>query len=460
MTRWSRREFTRNAAMATLFAPFVKLFVPGEAKAQAAGGRAKYLLIMMSNGTFPNVWRPGAGSGEGNINHGPMTAPLAQIAGDGLILVDGLSGNGTMAQHAQRGALSGRDDPFSPNDRVSSIDYYVANNLRARNIITQVPAIYMGGVPGIEPNNTVYDQNTRKTPITSPSTAFGTLFSGAPAPAPTNPTPGVNPNAAALSALAARGEILKALSGDIAQLRNQLVGLERAKLELHVESIEQLQNRFALQKGVLEGAPPVAGAPPNEVRPVQCNAGANPGDSAGNNRDLDNAAKMLPLAVLGFGCDLTRVAVVEFGNHQSTNIAIPNATGDWHNGFIHGEGERGRSLPLLEAWLSDRFVETVGRLKSTPAPDGNGSLYDQTIMLWGRNMGDSLNHNDMGNVRFVVAGRAGGYLRHANGGRYLNANGASHQQLLIAAGEAMGVADFSTFGKRDQSKDPLASLKA
>ncbi len=54
MRNWNRREFTRNVTMMTLFSPFIGMLEPSLAKAQTAG-RAKYLLIITSNGTDPAI---------------------------------------------------------------------------------------------------------------------------------------------------------------------------------------------------------------------------------------------------------------------------------------------------------------------------------------------------------------------------------------------------------------------
>ncbi|HVZ37607.1 MAG TPA: Tat pathway signal sequence, partial [Polyangiaceae bacterium] len=55
---WTRREFARNATLSALAAPFMSIFDPKLAKAQAAGGPAKYLLIFYSNGTDTDAWTP------------------------------------------------------------------------------------------------------------------------------------------------------------------------------------------------------------------------------------------------------------------------------------------------------------------------------------------------------------------------------------------------------------------
>jgi len=100
--------------------------------------------------------------------------------------------------------------------------------------------------------------------------------------------------------------------------------------------------------------------------------------------------------------------------------------------------------PLIatEQFVSQQLVDAVSRLKATPAPDGNGTLYSQTFILWVREMGDAVIHAGT-NMPFVVAGGAGGYLR---GGQYIDGGGAFHLRVLMAAAEAMGVQDLSGFG--------------
>jgi hypothetical protein len=102
----------------------------------------------------------------------------------------------------------------------------------------------------------------------------------------------------------------------------------------------------------------------------------------------------------------------------------------------------------------------VGQLKATQAPDGSGTLFDQTYVLWAREMGDAVVHagNDM---PFVITGRAGGYLRNGNG--YINGGGAAHLQVLASAAEAMGATDLSTIGGPGKSagdRTPAAALRA
>ena len=152
-------------------------------------------------------------------------------------------------------------------------------------------------------------------------------------------------------------------------------------------------------------------------------------------------------------CDLTRVAAVQFGHHQSTQVNLPEvgAPGDWHNGFMHSDNPRSR-LVNIERWLAGQFVAAANKLKETPAPDGNGSLFDQTLMLWARDMGDAVVHSGA-DMRFALSGGAGGYLR--TGGSYIDGGGQAHSKVLFNVLEAMGISDPSGLGNDMTDRDPI-----
>src|SRR6188508_1255465 len=128
MRNWNRREFTRNVAMLTLFSPFIRLLEPSVARAQAAAtGPAKYLLIMVSNGTDPAIWDPSNGVPE-------ALSPLGTIRND-VILLNQFDSKGTASGHGSAGAITGTE-----YEQTSSLDFFVADDLRARGIVTQVPS--------------------------------------------------------------------------------------------------------------------------------------------------------------------------------------------------------------------------------------------------------------------------------------------------------------------------------
>jgi len=110
--------------------------------------------------------------------------------------------------------------------------------------------------------------------------------------------------------------------------------------------------------------------------------------------------------------------------------------------------------------VSQVLVDTVQRFKATPAPDGAGTLYDQSFIIWVREMGDAVIHSGV-NMPFVVTGGAGGYLRSRNA--HLTGGGSFRMRLLMNAAEAMGVRDLSNFGKPTASgadRTPFDVIKA
>ena len=300
---------------------------------------------------------------------------------------------------------------------------------------SNIPVLNLGGNPREAPSTFKKGPNAI-TPIFEPSAAFEAIFNGAAPNADSNEL---------IARISRRRSILDVVKAELSDLSSALGSEERQRLELHAESIRNLEMRLTDQ---LEDA----NRPP-EDRTCQ------PPASLPNVDGLDKTALNLDMAVTAFACDLTRVAAIEFGHHQSFQVEMTNPAirGDWHNGFLHGEGGN-RQLIDLELWLGTQFVNAAQRLKQLPAPDGNGTLFDQTLMVWTRGMGDGLNHsgNDM---RFVFTGGAGGYLGKSANGRYIRANGEPHQTALTACAEAMGITNFAPFGNADHDKSPFSALR-
>jgi hypothetical protein len=212
MRNWNRREFTRNVTMMTLFSPFIGMLEPSLAKAQTAG-RAKYLLIITSNGTDPAIWQPQGGGG--GITFPQALEPLSAIRND-VILLNQFDSKGTAGNHGAPGAISAAN-----YSQTESLDFFVANDLRSRGILTQVPALHHGGVQG--QMGVSFRNNGLQVPQFSVSEAFRTVFDGT-APAPPPPTTPGEPEPTGPSAttirLLRRQSVLDAVKADISQLES------------------------------------------------------------------------------------------------------------------------------------------------------------------------------------------------------------------------------------------------
>jgi len=444
---WTRREFTRNATLTALASPFMSLFDPKFAKAQAAAGPAKYMLIFYTNGTDTAQWTP-TGSSETSIKFSGMTEPLGPIK-NSITLLEHLDSNGTAGNHAAPGGLTGANYGSQP---LISLDQFVSDGLRKNGIITQIPNIILGGVPSQSPS-TFYRANRPLSPIASPTAAFQAVFGdgGGSNAAPPVTTGGGAPSAPVVDPrVNRRKNILDLLTGEIRSLENTLGSVEKQKLEVHLASIKQLQDRLNQQSGTGQ---PVTSSDGTTVMPVQPVAGCNGTNPGVQSQDLLNSDVNLDIAINAFKCDLTRVAAVEFGHHQGVQVDIPEvgAPGDWHNTYTHSDNPRTRLLNL-ERWLCGRFVRAAQALQAA-------GLYDQTIMIWARDMGDAVIHEGA-NHRYVIGGGAGGYTKTSPNGRYINAGGDAHLRVLISVGTAMGIQDFSGFGATNLAASTRTPLPA
>lgn len=435
MRTFSRREFTRTAAMATLCAPFLNLLDPRPAR--AAPGKAKYFLLFYSNGTDTAVWTP-KGSSESSITFSPMTELLAPIKGD-ITIVEKLDSKGSAASHGSPGGLCGNNYGATP---LLSIEQFISDGLKTLGVKTPVANLLLGGSNEAPQQTTFYRDNTAITPVFSPTAAYQAIFSGF------KPSTGgggtTTPPAGDDARTARRKKSLERVKAELTHLRSALGNTEGRKLDLHLDSLAQLQARMDGASTMGGGGGPV----------VNCTVPAKPTVA---NQALLNSSIHLELAINAFACDITRVAAVQFGHHQQCAVDLPGVKGDYHNDFMHGDQPPHARLATLERWLCDQFVAGVKQLKSLPAPDGNGTLYDQTFIMWARDMGDAPMHTG-DNMRFVFSGGAGGYLKKSSNGRYLQGGGEHHQRALLSAAEAMGLTNLTAFGDKSQSQVPLANL--
>jgi hypothetical protein len=426
MSSLSRRNFVRSAGLVTLFSPFLDVLTAPSAR--AAGPAYENLLLFFTPGTAPESWKP-RGSSDTNIVWSPMTEPLAPIASN-IVLVDNLSSFGSAAGHGSPGGLTGKGwgEPTH-----LSVEQYISDKLPAAPLKT----LLLGGV-STEQQTNFFRNGVALSPLFSLSSAYQAAFGGFSPTAPSEPAEPGAPD----DTTRRRKSSLDLVKKELSELSGLLGTSERQKLELHADSIRQLERSFETPDG---GGPPVSDA---------C---AVPDMPAAESELVLNSAKHLELAVHALACGRTRVAAVQFGHHQNTQISIPEVgqPGDWHNTFMHSDRAPFTRLIKLEQWLCGQFVSAVQKLQGIVMPDGE-TLFDKTLVLWARDMGDGPNHGG-DDMRFVFAGGAGKYLKLAQNGRYIDGRGAHHQSALLAACEALGV-DYSGFGDTGQARSVLSGL--
>jgi hypothetical protein len=404
----SRRQFAKALGAGLLMAPFFSL----ERRARAQQAKmAKRVLLFCTMGTNPAIWTP---RNPPNDIFNVATDPLKTIAGD-IVLVDGLMTSDPTESHGSPEALTGKG--YSSSDQ-TSIDQFLAAGVGAHDTI---PALLLGANTNASGGRTMFYSGGRNLPtINSPIDAFNTIFSGV----------GGGGNAAAAQ-IKRKKSILDLVNGELNTLSASLGATQKAKLALHLDSIRQLENRLSM----------------TATGGGSCTPPATP-TLDGSNVLLSDVVH-IDLIVSAFACGLTRVAAIQFGSDQAVPVNLPMLQGEEHGEFIHGgSGSNYAQLIQLEQWYCQTFIDLVNKLKTTPEPGGSGMLYDNTIILWTRDMGDAVTHNQR-SMPYVVSGGAGGYVQYAPAGRYLHYNSATvadrHERILLNVLQAMG-ASFNGFG--------------
>lgn len=445
MRKISRRHFAGSVGAGLVLAPFVSM-LGRDREAHAATRRVKRLLMFCTAGTYPQLWTPTGISGETINTFSRSTEPLAMIK-DSIVMVEGMPTINVNGGHGDPGGLTGLDHGYYNGQLKISVDQFVADKLVASGINRPISSLLLGAETNVGGSHSMFYGGNKNggnpiPTIASPSSAFTTVFGGA-----------VPMGTTASALLSRRRSILDAIKAETTSLQSTLGNTERAKLDLHLTSIRQLENKLSQMQMMPTGG--------NCTKPAQ--PGTDSSFTYMGQLDVLASAKVhQEIIVNAFACDITRVAGIQYGNDQKMMVNLPGRLpyDDQHGGFIHsGASTQFKNLIELERYLAEQFVALVQALKARPDPeDASKTLFDTTIVAWCRDMGNAVDH-DQKSMRFVLAnGNKDGYLRTAPGGRYIKST-ERHERILLNLCEAMGVTTFAGFGDpRLSAKTPLPNI--
>jgi Protein of unknown function (DUF1552) len=445
MRKPSRRQFVGSVGAGLLLAPFINLSLRRQARA-AAANRSSRVLVFCTMGTYPPLWTPTAIAADGSITTwSAMTQPLSAVKAN-VVLVEGMPSGNINDNHGSSDSLTGQGFGYYGQGVIkTSVDQFIASKLVASGVNRPIGSLLLGANANENGGSSQFYGGATggNLPTTSsPLSAFTTVF-GSALPA----------GMSTASLLARRQSILDAITGEINTLKGTLGNNETAKMDVHLDSIRQLENKLSQSVPAGNG----------------CTKPTKPGaDSTLQYMgDLDAmAANILHQQIIAsaFACDITRVAGLEYGNDQRLMV---NTAGlpydDQHGGYIHsGAASNYANLVKFEAYLCTQFVNIINALKGFQDPlDASKTLFDTTLMIWARDMGDAQNHNQQ-SMRFVLAGGNGSYLKTAANGRYIK-SGERHERILLNVCEAMGITSYTGFGDPGlaaASKTPLPGIAA
>ena len=173
-------------------------------------------------------------------------------------------------------------------------------------------------------------------------------------------------------------------------LKGNLGNGDRAVLDGYLESVREVERRTQKAAAKDLSAFTIPEAPVGEL------------DSFAEQVKL-----MFDLVALAYQADLTRVAsyimVAEGTNRTYNHIGIPDS---FHPVSHHANDlTRIEKLAKIQTWHLEQFADFVKKMAETP--DGQGSLLDHSIFMYGSNMSNSDRHDNYPEPNIVVGGGNG-----------------------------------------------------
>ena len=203
------------------------------------------------------------------------------------------------------------------------------------------------------------------------------------------------------AALRKRASLLDWIVEDIASLKRNLGPSDQAKVNEYLDTVREVERR--IQKAEADVAN--SSLPLDLERPLGVPASYT-----------EHAKLMFDLQVLAMQGDITRVCTFQLARETSNRTYVAETgVSDPHHPLTHhgNDPEKVARMAKINAFHVSLFSYYLERLKATP--DGNGSLLDHSLILYGSGIGNP-NIHDHTNLPVLVAGGAAGGMK---GGRHI-----------------------------------------
>ena len=199
-------------------------------------------------------------------------------------------------------------------------------------------------------------------------------------------------------------------------LSSQLGTTDQAKLDQYLEAVRDIERRIQMAEAQSEIEIPLVDQP----------AGI-PGTFG------EHAKLMFDLMALAYETDLTRVVTFMMGREITGRTYAEIGVADAHHPISHHQRDPVKLEKLLKinSYHMQFFAEFLERLRSTP--DGDGTLLDSSMIVYGAGMGDSNAHYS-GDIPILLAGGGAGV-----GGRHVQYENTPLANLHMSLLDKMGV---------------------
>ncbi len=308
-----------------------------------------------------------------------------------------------------------------------STDYYLGttvDQIAAKEIgqDTQLPSLELGmdlldvvgqcddGFACVYQNNLSWSSPTTPLPYEAhPRKVFGRLF-GEGSPEERSRT------------LKKKASMLDRVKSDISRLQRELGSGDRSKVDQYLNSVREVERRIQIAEAGGAEKPT-----PDMERPVGVPAAY-----------ADHVRLMFDLQVLALQADITRVITLQLAREGSTRSYNEIGVSEPHHPLTHHGNDQDKiaKVAKINEYHVSLFGYLLEKLKTTP--DGDGSLLDHSMYMYGSGMGDPNLHDHI-NLPILVAGGGAGRLKGGRHIRYADRTPLAnlHLTLLEKAGVRM-----------------------
>jgi len=421
----ARRTFLRGVGT-TLALPLLDSMTPAFAGPQASATKPSRLsVVYVPNGIIMKNWTPAT---EGaNFQIPPTLEPVAAFQ-DQMLLVTGLANHAAVPPKGERpagphasasGAFLTGVYPKPPAQAGISLDQIAAKELGKDTQLASLELTLDLGEQGAGADaadtdaylNTMSWRNaTTPLPVeNNPRKVFERLFGGDTSTDPAERRRRIQQDRS----------VLDSVTEEVRRLLGGLGPNDRGKLSQYLEGIRDVEHR--IQKAEENSS--------REILVMDRPAGIPATYD-------EHAHLMADLQVLAFQSDLTRVTTFLMAREKSERAYREIGMEEGHHALSHHDNNPSmvEKVAQIDHYHTKLFAYFLEKLRATP--DGDGSLLDHSIILYGSSLSDGSRHNPT-NLPLLVAG---GSRSQFQGGRHLKySNSPPIANLFLTMLDLLGV---------------------
>ena len=430
----TRREFVREMGLSAAALPFI-LNLPSLGFAQSGRRKQRLIVLFSPNGIVPPTFWPDEEGEQFTLKE--SLTPLAPFKDRTLILhgvCDRIRGDGDNHMRGIGCLLTGielfpgniQGGSHTPAGWASgiSIDQEIKNHLQADPATRTRFGSLEFGVMVPERADTwtrlsYAGANKPLAPIDVPYQMFEKLY-------------GRMKDRESLKS------VLDDLQADMRKLRDELSSEDRRLLDEHAEWVRTMERELAStdERDV--------GHPVPELEP---------GVEEKNDNMPRYSRMQIDLLVNSFAADFARIATLQYTNSVGGARMRWIGVNEGHHSLSHKpdkDTESQDKLTRINKWFCGELAYLVKKLSETPEPGTDGSLLDNTLVVWTNELGKGNSHT-LNNIPFVLVGGGLDFRM----GRSLRLGREAHNRLLLSLAHGFGHR-IKRFGNPDYcGKGPL-----